>query len=110
MKLIEKILEVRREEYIVISISNVVGDTWPDGPLVRITLSYAEFDGALLTDEAQVSVRCSEDTIIKIIDERVEILKKRIGAYFKERILQELEGLKEECKDLMVEVTDEDSD
>ena len=110
MKLIEKILEVRNQEEIIVRISNVVGELESDYPRVRITLSYADFDGALLTDEIQLSVRWAEDIIVKIIDERVEVLKKRIGEHFKERILQELEGLKEECKDLMVEVTDEDSD
>lgn len=110
MKLIEKILEIRKEEHIVVSISNVTGFVWSEGPVVRITLSYSEFDGTLLTDEVRASVTCSEELIIKIIDERVEFLKKHIDEHFKERILQELEGLKEECKDLIVEVTDEDSD
>lgn len=105
MKLIEKILKVREEEGIMISISNDCGNTGS----VRISLNYSDADGTLL-DESLVSARFPEDTIIEIIDERVEILKKHIEERFKKKILQELENLKEECKDLVVEVTDEDSD
>lgn len=110
MKLIEKILEVRKEEKIIVGISNIVGYIRSEDPKVCISLSYLDADGMLLVDKSLVSVSFPEDTIIEIIDERVEILKKRIGERFKGRILQDLKNLKEECKDLIVEVTDEDSD
>ena len=106
MKLSEKIIEVRKEWGINVNVSNIY-----DGDIVDIciVLSYAQSNGMTLIDKNRVPAKFPEDTIIKIIDERVEVLKKCIGERFKKRILKDLKNLKEECKDLMVEVIDEDS-